>query len=71
MPTPAKEKMRDYRARMKEQGLRPVQLWLPDTRSPEFIAEARRQSRLVSRNRKHEAEIAAFIDAVIDWDDLE
>ena len=70
MPTLAKEKMRSYRARLKAQGLRPVQLWLPDARSPEFIAEARRQSKLVSCNRKLEDEITDFIDAVVDWDDV-
>ncbi len=71
MPTLAKDKMRHYRARLKAQGLRPVQIWLPDTRTPEFIAEARRQSQLASRNRTLETETAAFIDAVVDWDDLQ
>jgi hypothetical protein len=32
-----------YRQALREKGLRPVQLWLPDTRAPEFAAEARRQ----------------------------
>jgi hypothetical protein len=32
-----------YRQALREKGLRPVQLWLPDTRSAEFAAEARRQ----------------------------
>jgi hypothetical protein len=29
--------------------LRPLTVWLPDTRAPGFAAEARRQSRLVSK----------------------
>jgi hypothetical protein len=32
---------------MKTRGLRQVNLWLPDTRSPEFKKECRRQSLLV------------------------
>ena len=71
MPALAKDKMRDYRARLKAQGLRPVQIWLPDTRTAEFVAEARLQSELASRNRTLETEIAAFIDAVVDWDDMQ
>jgi hypothetical protein len=43
--------MRAYRARLRRQGLRPVQVWLPDVRARRFAAEARRQSRLVSRHR--------------------
>ncbi len=39
--------VRRYRERMRAQGFRPVQLWVPDTRSPAFAAECRRQSLLV------------------------
>lgn len=37
-----------YRARMRAQGLRPVQIWVPDVRSSEFASEAHRQSILVA-----------------------
>lgn len=40
------DKYRTYRARKKAAGLREVRVWLPDTKSPEFIAEARRQALL-------------------------
>ncbi len=43
------ERVDKYRARMRAQGLRPVQIWVPDVRSPEFDAEAHRQSVLVGR----------------------
>ena len=36
----SREKARTYRERMRAKGLRPVQLWLPDTRSPEFARRA-------------------------------
>ena len=58
----SREKARAYRERMRAKGLRPVQLWLPDTRTPEFAAEAHRQSRLVAES-PGEADDQAFIDA--------
>jgi hypothetical protein len=70
MPSPSKrratrEKVKSYRARMRAKGLRLVQIWVPDTRSPRFLAEARRQGRAVA-NSALENEDQAFIDAVSD-----
>jgi hypothetical protein len=36
------------RAKLRAAGLRPVQIWVPDTRAPGFAAECARQSRLVA-----------------------
>jgi hypothetical protein len=62
----SREKVRAHRARLRKQGLRPIQIWVPDIRSPSFKAEARRQSRLVSR-LPGETEVMAFIESVSDW----
>ena len=62
-PKSSREKVRDYRARMRAQGLRPIQIWVPDTRTPGFAKEARRQS-LALANSPREAEDQAFIDAI-------
>ena len=62
-----KEKMRAYRDRLRRQGLRPVQLWVPDTRSPAFVAEARRQWQRV-RSNPGEDEVMDFIEAAADLD---
>jgi len=43
--------MRAYRERLRAQGLRPVQVWLPDVRNRRFAAEARRQSLRIARRR--------------------
>lgn len=59
----SRDKVRAHRARLRAQGLRPIQIWVPDVRSPAFKAEARRQSRLVAASA-HEAEDQAFIDAI-------
>lgn len=66
----SREKVRAHRARLREQGLRPVQLWVPDVRSAAFKAEAARQARLVAAD-PHEAETMAFIESVADWGDGE
>lgn len=36
-------KVARHRERMRAAGLRPVQFWVPDTRTPEFAAEVRSQ----------------------------
>jgi hypothetical protein len=63
-----RERVRAYRERLREQGLRPVQIWVPDVRAPEFRAEARRQSAAVA-NSPFAADDQAFIDAVSSRDD--
>jgi hypothetical protein len=62
-PRSSRDRVRAYRAELRRQGLRPIQIWVPDVNSPEFIAEARRQS-LAIANSPHEAEDQAFVDAV-------
>lgn len=42
-----------------------MQMWVPDTRTPEFAAEARRQSRLAA-NSPQEADDMAFVDALVE-----
>ncbi len=57
--------MRAYRARLRAQGLRPIQIWVPDTRTPEFAVEARRQSCLAATGAAA-TEDQAFLDALAD-----
>jgi hypothetical protein len=47
-------------------GLRPVRIWVPDVNSPEFRAEAHRQSLAVAMSAQ-ESEDQAFIDAISIW----
>jgi hypothetical protein len=58
-------KVRAHRARLRAQGLRPIQIWVPDVRSPAFLAEAHRQSMAVAGSAQAE-EDQAFVDAVSD-----
>jgi len=58
-----RQKVQAHRDRLRAQGLRPIQIWVPDTRSAKFVAEAARQSRLVATSA-HAGEDQAFIDAI-------
>lgn len=62
-PLSSRQKVQAHRARLRAQGLRPIQIWVPDTRSRNFATQASRQSRLVAASR-HAAEDQAFIDAL-------
>ena len=42
-------RVQKYRDAQRMAGLRLVQLWVPDTRRPDFAAECQRQSRLVAQ----------------------
>jgi len=64
---PAK-RVREHRARLRAQGLRPVQIWVPDVRAPGFAEEAHRQSRAVATSAEAAAD-QAFVDAVSSWPD--
>ena len=56
-------RVQKHRAKLRAMGLRPVQLWVPNTKDPAFIAECRRQSRIVSESDKNDVEMQAFMDA--------
>jgi hypothetical protein len=63
---PSRDKVRAHRQRLRRQGLRPIQIWVPDVRSPSFKAKAHRQSLAVAKSAHAKAD-QAFIDAVSDW----
>jgi hypothetical protein len=66
---PARDRVRRHRERLRQQGLRPIQIWVPDVNAPEFAREAHRQSTLVAASEQ-DLDDQAFVDAVSsDWDD--
>ncbi len=56
-------RVRKRRVALRKAGLRPVQVWVPDTRRPGFAVECRRQSRLVAQADLADADLRAFMDA--------
>jgi hypothetical protein len=65
---PTKVKVQEHRDRLRAQGLRPIQIWVPDVRASSFRSEAHRQSLAVAASA-HAADDQAFIDAIAGWDD--
>ncbi len=61
----SRDKVRAYRERMRARGLRPIQIWVPDTRTAAFRSEAHRQSLAVARSPLGR-EDQYFIDATAD-----
>jgi hypothetical protein len=63
--SPSAIRVRAHRQRLREQGLRPIQIWVPDVRSPQFAEQAHQQSLALATSR-HESDDRAFIDALTD-----
>lgn len=64
-----KDRVSAYRRRMRARGYRPVQIWVPDVRTEEFAAEARRQAVLVAQSDRR-TDDQEFVEAVsVPWDD--
>lgn len=59
------ERVRAHRAALRAAGLRPVQIWVPDTRRAGFADECRRQSQQL-RGDPHEADTLDFLGAAAD-----
>jgi hypothetical protein len=53
------ERVDRRRSKMRAAGLRPIQIWVPDTRAPGFAEECRRQSRVI---RESETDIGRAED---------
>ena len=59
-------RVREHRARLRKQGLRPIQIWVPDVHAPRFAQEAHLQSRAVAASLTA-AEDQAFVDSISEW----
>jgi len=63
------ERVSEYRRRMRDRGLRPLQVWVPDVRTATFAAEAHRQASLVAEAADNNDD-QDFIEAVsARWDE--
>lgn len=65
MSTSPSARVQKHRAALREAGLRPVQIWVPDTRRPGFAEECLRQS-LLLQGDAHEQETADWLEAAAD-----
>ncbi len=65
-PQTAQQRMASRRERLRAQGLRPVQHWVPDLRNPRVRADLRRQAKLMAQHPENDA-IDAWNEAAYDW----
>lgn len=55
----------EYRRRMRERGYRPLQVWVPDVRSPQFATEAQREA-LALAEADRRSDDMDFVEAISD-----
>ena len=71
MTTSTAERVQKHRDGLRAAGLRPVQIWVPDTRRAGFAAECRRQSLSLAADaaaRANEVALHTLLDQVTDAD---
>lgn len=67
MATAISERVQKHRIALRESGLRPVQIWVPDTRRAGFAEECQRQSLLLQGDAQ-ERETTDWLQAAADTD---
>jgi len=65
---PVKERVRSHRNRLRDAGLKPVQLWVPDPKAPGFAAECRRQSLIILNDPTELLDLENFAE-IAEWGD--
>ena len=65
MATSVAARVQKRRDSMRKAGLRPAQIWVPDTRRPNFAAECRRQSRLAAKADRADRALLKFMDVAL------
>lgn len=60
------KRVSEHRAGLRAQGLRPVQMWLPDTRAPGYAERIRRQIEAL-RHDPREQLLLAELEEFADW----
>ena len=64
-----RDRVGEYRRRMRARGLRPLQVWVPDVRTESFAAEARRQASAIA-HADQSGDEQAFVEAISEtWDE--
>ena len=59
-------RVQKHRDALRMAGRRPVQIWVPDTRRPDFAAECRRQSLLAAQADSADASLQRFMDEALE-----
>lgn len=65
MVTGVNQRVQTYRAKLRRAGLRPVQIWVPDTRRLGFVKECRRQCLAAARADARDTGARQFMDTAL------
>lgn len=65
MPASVSKRVQKHREALRASGLRPVQIWVPDTRQPGFAAECSRQSKIAAAADALDHDLAPILDAAL------
>lgn len=63
--TDVNARVQKHRDALRMAGLRPVQIWVPDTRRPDFAQECRRQSRLAAHADATDVDLQRHMDEAL------
>ena len=66
-PVPAPRRMANYRQRMRAAGLRPIQIWVPDSRDPAFADKCRAQAQAIAAGDPAGDELMDFVAELYQW----
>lgn len=65
MSTPVSRYVQKHRDALRAAGLRPIQIWVLDTRREGFAAECRCQAILVEKSDRQNTELSDFMNAAL------
>lgn len=65
MATPGSLRVQKYRKSLRRSGLRPIQIWVPDTKNPNFRDECRRQSKIAAESDIADLELLQLMDGAL------
>lgn len=65
MATATAQRVQKHRESLRNSGLRPIQIWVPDVRRTGFAEECRRQSLLIAEAEREDAALNAFLDETL------
>lgn len=60
------QRVKKHRDKLKASGLRPIQIWVPDTGKKGFAKECDKQCKIIAKDTKSEKEIMDWMDEVRD-----
>ena len=65
MATSVNQRVWKHRLALRKAGLRPVQIWVPDTRKPGFSEECRRQGQVAAKADLADPDLLEVMDAAL------